>query len=116
MAASDFSAATVQTAIAAAVSTLKNDATAAARLAKVVRIAIAAELGETDVDATWDPALPADIFVEACIRLAAYHVNSQPKLGSQLLTERSISGATIRASGVRALLMPWRTPPVTVAS
>ncbi|MCY3919669.1 MAG: hypothetical protein OXG38_07680 [Chloroflexi bacterium] len=114
MAASDYSAATIQTALAAAVPGL--DATAAARLATVTRIAVAVEVGEDDPGEDWDPDVPAAMVVEACIRLGAYLHQSRPKLGSRLITEAAVSGASVRASGARALLMPWRTPSVTVAS
>lgn len=112
MAAADYSVDAVKVAIEATIPGVR--APAAERLATVVRQLIAADLGERDVDAMWDPDIPPDAIVEACIRTAAYLHQSRGKLGSKLITESSISGNPVKSSGARGLLMPWRTPRLVV--
>ena len=98
------------------------DQDTATRLAKSARAMLSGELGYDF--AVWDvpnppppvPTLPVDVFNEAIVRLAAYLEQSQPKLGSRLVTERSVAGAPVRSSGVRAMVGPWRTPPVAESS
>lgn len=108
MAAADYSVATIQAAIEAVIPGVR--APAAERLATVARQLVAADLGERDVTATWDPDAPANVVVEASVRVSAFLRQSRGKLGSRLITEASVSGNPVKSSGARGLLMPWRTP------
>lgn len=78
------------------------------RLAASVDAIIAGE----GVDLGEGATLPRAVYNEACIRLGAYLHQSMPKIGSRLVGEATVTASAIRASGVRALLMPWRSPRV----
>ena len=108
MAATDYSVDAIKAAIRSVVPGVDDEK--AGRLATVSRAIVAAEIGEPNVDATWDPDVPAAVIVESCVRVAAFLYQSRGKLGSRLIAEASVAGNPVKSSGARGLLMPWRTP------